>query len=1026
MTLGKGDRLGRYEIRELLGKGGMGEVYRALDTELRRDVAVKVLRAGIGEGDPKAIRRFEREARAVSALNHPNIVTLYDIGREDSLPYLVMELVEGTTFRVRLDDGMEVESALELARQIADGLATAHAKGIVHRDLKPENILVDECGRAKIVDFGIAFWARPLLESESSGGDTPSLLTRPGSLLGTIGYLSPEQAAGKPADHRSDQFSLGCILYEMLTGRRAFEGASPAETLAAVLRDESPPLPASAAVPPSVRRLVERCLRKRPEERYPSTDELRDELEEAVSARRPDAVRAPTTKLPAPRTAFIGRDRESAEVKRLLLDDDVRLVTLAGPGGGGKTRLAVRVAEELVPEFAGNVFFAPLATTADAELVAPAIAKALGIQISGGRDPGEAIRQAFNEPGGPTLLVLDNLEHIPDAAPLVGDLLEACPCLTMLVTSREVLHVYGEHQYVLPPMEVPPSGENLSPEKLAEYAAVALFTDRARAAQPSFRLTARNAVAVAELCARLDGLPLALELAAARVRMLAPEAMLARLSSRLGILTGGPRDLPGRQQTLRATMDWSYDLLGEAERTLFRRLAPFIGGVTLEAAEAVADTKGELGVDIIELTEALVDKSLLYQVASAEEPRFAMLETIREYALEQLQASGEEESVRKAHSAYLLVLAEEGGAALAVAEDPNWLTVFDREHENLRASLEWLTATGNTEWGLRTALGIFHFWERGEHLAEGRRRLAELLALPAAEKPDPIRAKALFAAGVLALAQGEPATASRLHGQSLEIHRALDDKWGVVVALNGLSIIHRELGDYGKAREVLEEALALWQELGDNVAFARSLSNLASIAKAEGRYEESLERYREAAALFDRLGDRLAWAWVQNNQGDVAHTQGHLDEATLAYERGLEVFRELGDRWGVASSLADLGKTCRLQGDLEAAVELLKESLRLFAELDHKRGVVRLLEALASIAAETDRSERALILAGAAASVRERMGLQASHPEEQEKLADGLQRAYKRLGPATAERLWDEGASLQLQEAIRRGLDEVA
>ncbi|MEE8138686.1 MAG: tetratricopeptide repeat protein, partial [Thermoanaerobaculia bacterium] len=208
--------------------------------------------------------------------------------------------------------------------------------------------------------------------------------------------------------------------------------------------------------------------------------------------------------------------------------------------------------------------------------------------------------------------------------------------------------------------------------------------------------------------------------------------------------------------------------------------------------------------------------------------------------------------------------------------------------------------------------------------------------------------------------------------------------------------------------------------------FARSLSNLASIAKAEGRYEESLERYREAAALFERLGDRLAWAWVQNNQGDVAHTQGHLDEATLAYERGLEVFRELGDRWGVASSLADLGKTCRLQGDLEAAVELLRESLRLFAELDHKRGVVRLLEALASIAAETDRSERALILAGAAASVRERMGLQASHPEEQEKRADGLQRAYKRLGSATAERLWDEGASLQLQEAIRRGLDEVA
>src|SRR5580693_37684 len=750
--LAPGTKLGPYEIVGALGAGGMGEVYRARDARLDRIVAIKILPAALATADDH-LHRFEREARSASALNHPNIVTIHELGRDGSVHYIAMELVEGATVRDLLKAGpVPIRQAIDIGAQIAEGLAKAHESGIAHRDIKPGNLMVTADGFVKILDFGLAKLV-PAGEELSQLHTRASSDTRSGVILGTPEYMSPEQASGLPLDFRSDQFSLGLVLYEMVTGKRAFRRSTAAETLVAVLRDQPDPVATLAPdAPAPLAWAIERCLAKEPEKRYASTRDLAHELAAIRDRFAEKVLRHPESRqsnIPVQRTAFVGREKEIEAAKELLLRSDVRLVTITGPGGIGKTRLGIEIASAVADRFPGGIYFVALSAVNDPGLLLSVIVQTLGLREAGGQSPLELLKKHLQDPSRPPVLFLfDNFEHLLQAAPAIADLLAMGPSLKILVTSRAALHIYGEHEFPVPPLAVPDSRSKPSIEDLSKYPAVALFLQRAGAAKPDFELNHENSSAIIEICNRLDGLPLAIELAAARVKVLSLSAMRTRLASRLQLLTGGARDLPQRQQTLRAAIDWSYDLLTPAEQKLFRRLSVFVGGCTLEAAEAVCNAQEDLGIDVLDGVTSLVDKSLLSQMGPGDaEPRFIMLETIREYGRERLQQSGELESTRRAHAAYCLVLAEEGTADMAAAEREVWLGRCDAEHDNFRAAIEYLVESGNAEWGLRLGSALFGFWEPREHLTEGRRALAALLDIPRANPVSAHRARALYAAG---------------------------------------------------------------------------------------------------------------------------------------------------------------------------------------------------------------------------------------------------------------------------------------
>ena len=1004
MSIAVGSKLGPYEILAPLGAGGMGEVYRARDPRLDRDVAIKVLPDSVAK-DPDRLRRFEQEARAAGALNHPNITVVYDVGTHAGAPYVVQELLEGETLRAVLLAGPKppLRRAVDLSIQIAEGLAAAHEKGIVHRDIKPDNLFVTKDGRMKILDFGLAKLIRPEPTNPDETSERTQTGTEPEVVLGTIGYMSPEQACGRPLDLRSDQFSFGAVLYELLTGRRAFQRKSSAETLAAILGEEPEPLASSdAEVPPPLCWIVERCLAKDPQARYASTRDLAGDLaavRERVIIARGNPLPARPVNLPAQATAFVGREGPRAALRELLVREDVRLVTLTGPGGIGKTRLALRVAEELAGQFPGGVSFVPLSAVENhPDAVALALSQVLGVRNKGNRPPREALRDHLASLSKPALILLDNFEHLTASTSVVAEIVSAGPIVKVLATSRAPLHVYGENEFPVPALELPDARPSADAGAVAGSEATALFVQRAQAVKPDFTVTTENARAIVEICRRLDGLPLAIELAAARVKHLSPAAMRTRLEKSLQLLTGGARDLPARQQTLRGAIDWSHDLLSAPEQKLFRRLSVFVGGCTLEGAEAVCNAKGDLEVDVFDGMASLVDKSLARQAAVGEgEPRFEMLETIREYAIERLAASGDEPITRRAHAAYALVLAEEGDSQKG-GDGGEWIARCELEHDNFRAALDWLTRTGNAEWGLRLGSALFRFWEPREHLSEGRERLQRLLALPAAAAPTMARSRALFATGVLASAQGDHASAVALLEESVAIARAEHDTWNTAVGLNALAVITSDGGNVTEARALFEENVALWRDLGDRAAVARSVSNLAKIVKAQGDYAAAHALYGEALAIFRELGDSTGSAWVLNHQADVAREQGDAAHALALHQESLATFRRIGDRWGIAAALADLGNLAREQADYGTARSLYRESLEIFRELDHRRGVARLLECFASAAAGEDDAERAMRLAGAAAAIRHSLG--ASLPRAEQKTLE----KRPRPGARTADR----------------------
>lgn len=710
--------------------------------------------------------------------------------------------------------------------------------------------------------------------------------------------------------------------------------------------------------------------------------------------------------LPTPRSSLIGREREVDESVRLLQQPDVRLLTVTGAGGAGKTRLAIATATAIAPQFTAGVQFVGLASITNPDLFLAALAKSLNIRETANRSVHQVLG-AYLQDAGPFLFVLDNFEQLRQAATIVGDLLAACPLLKVLVTSRACLRIYGEQEFPLAPLD--------------QSAAVQLFVQRATAVRPNFTVTPENAAAVGEICSRLDGLPLSIELAAARTKVLSPNAILDRLQSRLQLLTGGALDLPERQQTLRNTIDWSHGLLNEAEQKLFRRFSVFIGGGTLEAAEAVCNTGRDLGIDLLDGLSSLVDKNLIQRMDPHDaEARFRMLETIREYALERLAASGEEGSTRRAHGAYCLVLAEEGNPELSPAERAAWLARCDLEIDNFRCALDYLLESKDRDWALGLSIALFRFWDMREHLNEGRARLETVLDL-AGEGYLKERAKVCIFLGALTTAQADYPAAERFLTRSLNLYEQLGDRWGIAASLNALGITARDRGDYQAALNRFERSLQGWRTLPDRLATARCLHNLANAAKIKRDFPRALMALNEATVIFREVGDRSGAAWSLNQQGDIAREQGDADAAAEFYQRALKAFREAGDRWGCARSLADLGHVCCQKGEYQAALAAFREAVTVFAELGHKRGVARSLEGSACLAAAQGHAARALKLAAAAAHLRQLIGVPLTQAD-QSRLDENLSTAWESLSETEAKDAWAAGSAMSIEIAIQYSL----
>jgi predicted ATPase/class 3 adenylate cyclase/tRNA A-37 threonylcarbamoyl transferase component Bud32 len=1142
----------RYEILEELGKGGMGEVYKVRDKKLDEEMALKVLKPEIA-ADMGTIERFKNELKLARKIAHRNVCRMYDLNEEEEIPYITMEYVEGDDLKrhIRKKEKLAQEEAISIAKQVCEGLAEAHRFGVVHRDLKPSNIMIDNEDNAKIMDFGIA---RSL---EAPG------VTKAGVMIGTPEYMSPEQVEGKEIDQRSDIYSLGVILYEMITGRVPFEGDTPL-SIAYKHKHEPPqdPRKINDQIPEVISSLVLKCLEKDKEKRSQSAREILAELTsntahsrfpevmvtflftdiegatdllkqlgegyaklladhrtilrevfrkskgreidtqgdavfyafpratDAVSAavevqrvfaahawpdeidvrirvgihtgephdvdkegcvgadvhraahianighggqvllseitaplvkdELPDGVElhdlgdhrlkdlrhpervfqlvisglpvdfpslksldAHPNNLPIQPTSFIGRDEDLASARNLMSQAEVRLLTLTGPGGTGKTRLGLQLAAELSEEFPDGIFFVPLAPIANPTLVTSTVAQTLGVRDRGSQPILETLGEFLRSKK--MLLFLDNFEHVCEAASEVAQLLETASLIKFLVTSREVLHVRGEYEFHVHPLTFPDLSHRFTVDLLIRNPAVELFSQRAQSVKPEFYITDENAKSVAEICARLDGLPLAIELAAARVKMFPPKALLKRLieadeRSSLHLLARGPRDAPERHRTLRAAMDWSYELLDEDEQRLFQILSVFAGGFTFPAAETVCclpksdpDLRSAetLGLDVMEGLASLLDKSLLRQDKRGEdESRFTMLKLIREYAGEKLRESGRETKIRERHANFFLSLAEEAKPMLEGPEQEAWLERLEEEHNNLRSALGWFSQQGEGDnegsaeaavSGLRMAGALWRFWDTHGYVSEGRRWLQKMLGL--SDTPTNERVDALAGAAELAVRQSDISEASRLYEQGLKIAREISYKAGIAKALGGMGVVKEFLGTDLELVEVLySESLEFWREVGDKRGIATALGPLAHRAASSYDFEQANKLFEESLALFREVQDKREIAGALWNLGQIAVVVGHYDKAREMYRESLKRYEDLKDLHGVATQLRGLGRVERIQGNTVQARALYEESLASFRTMEDKGCASIALSGLGRVALDQDDIEGAISL----------------------------------------------------------------
>jgi predicted ATPase/DNA-binding CsgD family transcriptional regulator len=704
---------------------------------------------------------------------------------------------------------------------------------------------------------------------------------------------------------------------------------------------------------------------------------------------------SPSPGLPVQLTTFIGRQAERGEVTRLLAG--ARLLTLTGPGGVGKTRLALEVAGRLVTEYPDGVWLVELAALADGTLVPQAVAAALRVA----EVPGQPLRATLSAAlrTRRLLILLDNCEHLVGAcAELADRLLRECPALRILATSREPLGIPGETIWPVPPLPVPDQRVVMGTDEIGASAAVSLFVDRAHLVLPTFVLGDRNAQVVAEICRRLDGIPLAIELAAARLRSLGVVEIAERLDDRFRFLTTELRTIVPRQQTLRATVDWSYELLEDPERRLLRALAVFAGGWSLEAIEGVGCWVSDVGgsstpspntqnpePETLEVLAHLVDRSLVLADSQHGRARYRLLETIRQYGLEKLRERGEEPALRARHCDWFLALAERAGPALRGPDQAAWVERLELEHDNLRAALGWAVEVGDAERGLRMARALWRFWSYRGYLTEGRRWLDAVLALATTAKRSAMLAEVLFAAGRMLHQQGEYASANQLFQASLAMAEAVGHGEGVVGALTQLGHLAFNNADYCAARDRYTQALAHRHTAGDSGEVVVALASLAFVSQIQGEYDDSRRLYEEGLTIVERLGDRSLRAYLMCRLGELDLDLGHYAEARARFTAGLQIYQLLGAR-------------TRLAG---------------------------VLEGFAMLAAAHDQASRAMRLAGAAAALRDIVTARPT-PRESAWLRSGLERVRRQLGDRASDEVWAVGLAMPLDQAIAEALDERA
>lgn len=770
--------------------------------------------------------------------------------------------------------------------------------------------------------------------------------------------------------------------------------------------------------------------------------------------------------LPQQLTSFIGREREITEAKRLL--SAARLLTLIGAGGCGKTRLSLQVAADVLDQYPDGAWLVELAPISDPALVPQTVASVLGQR----EQAEQTILQTLTGHLKPKslLLVLDNCEHLlAAAADLADGLLQNCPSLHVLATSREALGVAGEQRYPVPPLSLPDPKKLPPLEALPQYEAVTLFIERARLVQPAFAVTNANAPAVAQVCHRLDGLPLALEMAAARVRLLTPEQIMARLDDRFRLLTGGSRRSLPRQKTLQATIDWSYDLLDGREQAVLRRLSVFAGGWSLEATEAVCADESVAQGDIFDVLASLVDKSLVRSDPQEAEVRYLMLETVCQYTADRLKESGETEAVRARHRDWYMALAEEAELQLTGPQQSIWLSRLEMEHDNLRAALTFSEGQSESvEAGLRLSGALRQFWVIHGHFTEGRHRLGRALeqtrlrhgagvAFPVAQ------AKALLAAGILAHYQDEQETAGKLtagsltiyrqlgdqkgvadalHGlgnvafyqddyqaaqrlaeESLTIKRRLDDQHGIAGSLNNLGQVADQQGDYAAARKLWLESLMIYRQLGDQKGIALSLSNLGEAACALGDYKAAREYSVESLTIDRALGDQRNVAISLNNLGEALYFEGDYEEAREVYDEGLRLCRHRGHQYGIASASNNLARVECALGNHGTARAFSQESLTLYRELKYKKGIAYALEGSASLAHAEEQMERGARLFGAAHALREAIRTHLT-PAEREENDQRIAFVRETLGEDAFTAAWESGQTMTWESAVEYALGE--
>jgi predicted ATPase/transcriptional regulator with XRE-family HTH domain/Tfp pilus assembly protein PilF len=771
--------------------------------------------------------------------------------------------------------------------------------------------------------------------------------------------------------------------------------------------------------------------------------------------------------LPLPPTPLIGREEEMACALTDLARPQVRLLTLVGPAGCGKTHLGLQIARQAAERYPDGVGFVSLAPVRDPILLVSAVAAALGLQERGDEGLLETLTSLLSTRH--LLLLLDNFEHLGVAAPQIAAWLETCPQLQVLVTSRRALHLRGEHELSVPPLALPDLRALPSLADLAHIPALELFLQRASAVAPSFELTQANAASLAAICCQLDGLPLAIELAAPLVKLLTPELLLRRLAHRLDLLVDGPCDLPERQRSLRATLAWSYDLLSPPEQALFRRLAVFVGGATLEAVEAVcaADETAVPATTVVRLLAGLCAASLVVQRETPEGgARFSLLETIREYGWEGLVSQREAHSTQEQHASYYLTLAEAAERQVRGPEQMTWLSRLEEEHNNLRAALQWALSQHEITLGLRLAIALRPFWYMHGHLSEGRNWFEQFLAVAAAQEtslPASLYAKALNGVGVLAFAQGdfehavvwyeqslascqreqdqvgigaayhnlgilaqeqgELDRARELYQQALAIQRALGDRLREAAGLSGLGIVARRQGNLAQARAWHEASLVIRREIGDETGIASSLNNLGTVAVDEGDYDRAAELLEEALAIRHHQQDRREAAEVLVNLAAVARLRGEYAEAQLLAEEAAALYQQTEDNAGLAVSLITLASIACAQEDVARVAALSRKSLQLCNKAKARTHIAECLERLAFVACKLGWVKIAAQRLGSAAALRESMGVPIE-PRDKAFYDTVTDQLHRQLGPDHFRTCWVAGREQPLDKVIDEALTE--